>query len=729
MRAVISILPHSAGFGLIENLSKMLIAVLPRAGSPVAQRLLSGAFWSLAGEVASRALTFLSAIVVARQLGSAEFGAFALVQSTITMLTIFAGFGMGHTASRYVAAYRASEPARIEDIANLAVTVSAVMGAMMTLLLYAAAPVIARDILHRPELAGMLRQAPPILLLSSVAGAANGILVGFEALSSIARNAWMSASVAFVAILAGVMTSGLTGAIAGVVVGEVFRCGLVLAQARDTLRSHRQPFMTGSGIKEARVIWEFGLPLLFNSMLFAPVTWVCQSIVARQPDGLHQLGLFDAAQKWMTLVILVPMSASSAFGPVLAGFSGSGEASRHKRVTLQLAAIQFALTAIPAALVAYFAPWSMAPFGESFSGGVPVVVLMMALAPIFVARHLYWQALTSSGRGWASLIVSVAWAFTAIALTWAWQDGGAWGQTKALLVAYGVSLAMNVIVIESGWRKQAMTELNDTLVRLFGWRGALFHGDTSVHDRWRYLARRLPRVRGTGERVLEVGCGTGGFTMGIASRGYEAVGLSWDTRNQGVAERRAAIAGVKNVTFPICDARELDRHAEYVGAFDVVVCCEVVEHIIDDRRLFRAMYACLKPGGRLYLTTPNYYYAPMSRGDMGPFSATEDGWHVRRGYSGAMLHELSGNAGFVVEEISHVSQFFSQCAIRFQRAVTSMLGHRAALIAVTPLRIVPPVLDGWLGKAIGRIVGWPGYSIALSAYKPREMAVAKRAVA
>jgi 2-polyprenyl-3-methyl-5-hydroxy-6-metoxy-1,4-benzoquinol methylase len=240
-----------------------------------------------------------------------------------------------------------------------------------------------------------------------------------------------------------------------------------------------------------------------------------------------------------------------------------------------------------------------------------------------------------------------------------------------------------------------------------------------LHDRWRYLRRRLPRVRDTGERVLDVGCGSGAFTIGAASRGYEAVGLSWDERNQAVAQHRADLSKVRSVSFAIGDARELDKQEEFVGAFDIVICFETIEHVLNDGKLLRDLARCMKPGGRLYLTAPNYYYQPLAPEEMGPFQATEQGWHVRRGYSPAMLRELCAVAKLEVEEITYVTYFFSQLVIRMQLAITCVIGVLAAWMATALFRILPPVLDGWLGRWLSHVVGWPGYSIALAAYKPR----------
>ena len=177
------------------------------------------------------------------------------------------------------------------------------------------------------------------------------------------------------------------------------------------------------------------------------------------------------------------------------------------------------------------------------------------------------------------------------------------------------------------------------LVRLFGFPATLVHGDTLVLDRWRWLRKRLP-LTANGETLLDVGCGTGAFTIGAVRRGYEATGLSWDERNQRVAEERARICRAERASFVIGDVRALDAIAELRHDYDVVICLECVEHVLDDQKLFRDMAARIKPGGRLLLTTPYYYNHAISKEDRGPFSSVETGWHVRRGYTPAMLQDL-----------------------------------------------------------------------------------------
>src|SRR5688572_22103353 len=106
--------------------------------------------------------------------------------------------------------------------------------------------------------------------------------------------------------------------------------------------------------------------------------------------------------------------------------------------------------------------------------------------------------------------------------------------------------------------------MSNFLLRLFGWKATLHHGDPLVWDRWRWIRKRL-RKTCNDERLLDVGCGTGAFTIGTAKLGYRSLGLSWDERNQAVAEQRAALVNASSASFEICDVRNLSEKTNLIG--------------------------------------------------------------------------------------------------------------------------------------------------------------------
>jgi SAM-dependent methyltransferase len=140
------------------------------------------------------------------------------------------------------------------------------------------------------------------------------------------------------------------------------------------------------------------------------------------------------------------------------------------------------------------------------------------------------------------------------------------------------------------------------------------------------LAERLPRGR-----LLEVGPGAGALLSDLAALGFACEALE-------TSEEALRIAGELNPGMRLARAPGPD----WAGAFDVLVACEVLEHIEDDRAALEGWRSWLRPGGHLILSVP----AHVSR-----WSAT-DVWagHFRRYERDDLLRVLE-RAGFEVAEL------------------------------------------------------------------------------
>jgi len=251
------------------------------------------------------------------------------------------------------------------------------------------------------------------------------------------------------------------------------------------------------------------------------------------------------------------------------------------------------------------------------------------------------------------------------------------------------------------------------LSMLFGHSGLLIHGDTLVLDRWLWLKKRLPNTN-SDDLLLDCGCGSGAISVAAAKRGYQVTGINNDDTQLEHSTHRAKQYAQGRAKFEKCDLRELSDKTDLHNQFDVVICFEAIEHILDDRKLFRALVQCLKPGGRLLLTTPYFHYKAMSPEDDGPISKVEHGGHVRRGYTPIMLRELCRDAAVELENISYCSGILSQKLTILLRAIAK-LNYGFGWLVTFPLRPFPPIFD----TLFTLILRWPNYSICLEAYKPR----------
>lgn len=104
---------------------------------------------------------------------------------------------------------------------------------------------------------------------------------------------------------------------------------------------------------------------------------------------------------------------------------------------------------------------------------------------------------------------------------------------------------------------------------------------------------------GGGERILDVGVGTGhmAFDMAKATIGHnEIVGI--DISDDMLSACRERCADLSNVSFEIADLYDLPFNEE---SFDVVLSVQVFEYLEDVQKALLELHRVLKPGGRLIL--------------------------------------------------------------------------------------------------------------------------------
>ncbi len=112
------------------------------------------------------------------------------------------------------------------------------------------------------------------------------------------------------------------------------------------------------------------------------------------------------------------------------------------------------------------------------------------------------------------------------------------------------------------------------------------------------------RPIGPGGHVLEVGCGTAALGAAIAARGASVVASDLSLRWLVLAGKRLAESSSGAVELVACAAEVLPFPD---GSFDLVAAADVVEHVESPERFVRECARVLRPGGLLFLATPNRY--------------------------------------------------------------------------------------------------------------------------
>ena len=112
------------------------------------------------------------------------------------------------------------------------------------------------------------------------------------------------------------------------------------------------------------------------------------------------------------------------------------------------------------------------------------------------------------------------------------------------------------------------------------------------------------RVSLAGKRVIDVGCGGGLLSEGMALRGAHVTGIDMGEAPLSVAKLHSLDSGL-DVDYRQTTVEDLARDPEHAGQYDVVTCLEMLEHVPDPGSVINACAALLCPGGHLFVSTIN----------------------------------------------------------------------------------------------------------------------------
>lgn len=174
--------------------------------------------------------------------------------------------------------------------------------------------------------------------------------------------------------------------------------------------------------------------------------------------------------------------------------------------------------------------------------------------------------------------------------------------------------------------------------------------------------------------VVEVGCGTGGFSKRLA-----ATHPDWRVRGVEPSEQAASVAETRG-----CDVclGTFERLPSQDSDVDLVIALDVLEHCEDDAHAAREAARVLKPGGKFVLTVPALPSLWSSH--------DEDNRHFRR-YTNSTLSAALRQAGLTVERMTYFNSFLLPAGYA-SRVLARATGSKKALGVELPAAPVNSVM-------------------------------------
>ena len=359
--------------------------------------LFKDSFWALSGNVIGRGLALVASIVIARLLGKDIFGMYGLIRTTLLSVAVFSTFGLGYTATKFIAEYAKKQHDRVRAIIRNIMQITIFTAFVFATLLFIFCKQIA-IYLEAPTLYNAIRYLAVIVIFNSITTTQIGMLAGFKKFKAVARINLINGIFMFVCSVILTYYFGLSGALLALLLAQILNC---LQNYIEVNKSVKLLNIKNEDKKYSikKELITFSLPMALQEMLYSILTWTIPILLVKF-SNIGEVGLYNAAQQWSSVILFIPGTLRN----VILSHISSATDNHEQQVKLlnRMLLINFLSTFIPFVIVFAFSGFIEKMYGESFVS-LKTVLNVSVFTTIFSCMSgVLYQYFLAANRAWTA---------------------------------------------------------------------------------------------------------------------------------------------------------------------------------------------------------------------------------------------------------------------------------------------------------------------------------------
>ncbi|WP_158285090.1 oligosaccharide flippase family protein [Arenibacter aquaticus] len=396
-------------------------------------------FWSLLGSAISKGLLFVSWLMVAKILGKEGNGEVGIVRSTINVFVIFVGSGIALTTTKFIPELLEKNKERVGKIISLTLTVSTLIGFILSLLLFAGSSFIANNILNAPDLLVTLQISSFLLFLSALSSLLSGCLRGFKDFKSLMVVNFFYGISLLCFLYYGTIKYGVEGTFAGFTISTLILVLLGIFYLRKNLAKN-EIALSFKFKGEYPILRHFTLPAILTGIMVMPFKWGLDTIMVNHQNGFKELGLFTALILFQNLVMMITTTLDAPLITIMV------KEKINKKIERLNLIIPWAIGVLMVLPIFFFPNIYGILLGEEYMEDVnykgtlfiilattTIMLYKQGIARIMIVNNLMWLSFLSN-LIWGLLLLSVFY-FTKIK------------NAESMAFAYFIAYVVNTVII------------------------------------------------------------------------------------------------------------------------------------------------------------------------------------------------------------------------------------------------------------------------------------------
>lgn len=350
-------------------------------------------FWSLLGNIVNKGLALAAGVIIARWLGKDCYGEYGVIKNTLVYIAVFSTFGLGFTATKYVAQYKDTCKEKICEVIVSAILVTLAFSGLMAFLLLIFSQEIA-SFLEIADISYILRLTAITIVFNALSTTQIGILAGLRAFKPLAKINIFIGGIIFLSSIILTYFYSLNGAIIALMISSILNCILNYFLIKKCTVNYPKAFL---GLRSTIItITRFSIPIALQESLYSITYWF-GTILLLKLSNYGEVGLNAAAAQWAGVILFIPGVLQNV---MLSYLSNEKETEHHNKTLKRMIVINFASSFLPFLLVLLFANFIVSIYGNNYEGLSQVLNTAVAATVIRCLIQVYVQEFISIGKTW-----------------------------------------------------------------------------------------------------------------------------------------------------------------------------------------------------------------------------------------------------------------------------------------------------------------------------------------
>ncbi|MDD4515975.1 oligosaccharide flippase family protein [Massilibacteroides sp.] len=381
----------------------MINKIYVKVGQLKNNQLFKDSAWSLIGNVIGKGLALLAGILVARFLGKDIYGEYGMVRNTILTIGTFSTFGLGYTATKFVADFKFNAPHKLSLFIHYSNKITLIFSGMMAISLFLFSNYIAIHLFNTSHLDRSLRLLAVLIVFNAITTTQIGVLSGYGMFKKIAQiNSVIGVLTFFFSVIL-TYYYDLYGALLALIFVQIINCGYNYMYVRKATTQ----FAVSENIDtiEQKTLYKsiirFSTPIALQEAVYSSTAWISSLLLVRFAS-FGDLGMYSAAMQWNAIILFIPGILRNV---ILSHLSKNmNNEKRHEAILKQTILINFFATIVPALIVSLFSVFIARSYGNSFQG-LELLISLSVFSTVFSSiSNVYAQAYMSKGLNWVMLL-------------------------------------------------------------------------------------------------------------------------------------------------------------------------------------------------------------------------------------------------------------------------------------------------------------------------------------